>query len=58
MNKVPRFIKEYANYKRQYSKGMAPDEKYNYLADINKVIRSLERGLISIEEAMAILVTF
>ena len=58
--KVPRFVKEYASYKKQnYDiKNMTPDEKYNLLIEINKPIKNLERGMITIEECMNVLSRF
>lgn len=53
MNKIPRFVKEYANYQKKFAKTL-PNKEYTDMANerINRVIRSLERGLITVNEAM------
>lgn len=53
MNKIPRFITEYANYQKRLAKTL-PNKEYTTKANerINRVIGSLERGLITIDEAI------
>lgn len=49
MNKIPRFMREYANYiEREYLDGFS--------ADIEDLLCKYERGLITVREVMAMLV--
>lgn len=53
MNKIPRFVHEYANYQKK-SVATLPNEEYATKANekIDRVVRVLERGLITVNEAM------
>lgn len=53
MNKIPRFVKEYANYQKKFAKTL-PNKEYATKAKekIDRVVRVLERGLITVDEAM------
>lgn len=56
--KVKRFVKEYASYKRhKIEKEMDDRNRFKevYLYEIDNVVRNLERGLITIDEAMRII---
>lgn len=53
MNKIPRFVHEYANYQKKMAKTL-PNKEYAVKANekIDRVIKVLERGLITVDEAM------
>lgn len=53
MNKIPRFVIEYANYQKRVAKTL-PNKECAYKANekLDRVIRLLEGGLITIDEAM------
>lgn len=53
MNKIPRFVHEYANYQKRLAKTL-PNKEHTTKANerIDRIIRSLEGGLITINEAM------
>lgn len=53
MNKIPRFVHEYANYQKKMAKTL-PNKEYAAKANekIDRVVRVLERGLITVDEAM------
>lgn len=53
MNKIPRFVKEYANYQKKTAKTL-PNEKHatEIISEIDRVIKVLDRNLITTNEAM------
>lgn len=58
MNKIPRFMKEYAEYqKMKIAKNEFIDEdtKNQAIKDADKILQIYERGLITITEAMQML---
>ena len=57
MNKVPRFMKEYRNYQRKCveKSPMKKELKENGMKEIDRIIKSYERGFITIDEAMCLL---
>lgn len=54
MIKLPRFVHEYANYKRNKIREMDSRNVYRpmFLMDIDNIIKNMERGLITINEGM------
>lgn len=54
MNKAPRFMKEYANYKiREYESIKPPiPKRASKIALIHAIVKIYERGLITVDEAM------
>lgn len=55
MNKIPRFVKEYAAYQKRSIKGydlMKADIKEKAIKKIDRTLIVLERGLITVDEAM------
>ena len=55
MAKIPRFMKEYANYTKQSisnSKLMKKEIKEKAIAKVNKALQLTEKGLITIDEGM------
>lgn len=60
MNKLPRFVIGYANYKKRIIKkeipGMKIEKRKELINQIDRVLQGLERGLICIDEAMPFLV--
>lgn len=58
MNKIPKFVKEYANYQKKYIKEnsfMGEDVKETSYNVIEMSILSLEKGLITVRECMEII---
>lgn len=54
-NKVPRFVKEYANYKKKQIKEndfVLPDTRNELASHVEKTVKVLERGLITVDEAI------
>lgn len=53
MNKIPRFVTEYANYQKKFVKTL-PNKKHTEKAIkvIENVIKGLECGFITVDEAM------
>ena len=54
MIKLPRFVHEYANYKRAEIREMNSRNVYRpiFLMDIDSIIKKAEQGLITINECM------
>lgn len=54
MNELPRFVKEYANYKRNKIREIDSRNVYRpmFLMDIDNIINNMKRGLITIDEGM------
>lgn len=55
MNKIPRFMKEYANYQISSIQGydlMQEKFKTYGIDNVRRVLRNFEKGLITVEEAM------
>ena len=54
MIKLPRFVHEYANYKRAQIREMNSRNIYRpmFLMDIDNIINNMKRGLITIDEGM------
>lgn len=55
MNKIPRYMKEYANAQRKsYASNELMQEKYKDVAVevIERILKNTERGLITINEGM------
>lgn len=55
MNKIPRFVTEYANYQKKCIKEnpfMGEDIKVTSCSGIEKSILNLKRGLITVRECM------
>ena len=55
MEKIPRFIKEYAIYTKQSisnSKFMKKEIKEKAIAEVNKALQLTEKGLMTIDEGM------
>lgn len=53
MNKVPRFVKEYANYQKNIAHTLPNKEtEKNIVVSINRTISMLARGMITVNEAM------
>lgn len=54
MIKLPRFVHEYANYKRHEIREMDSRNVYRpiFLMDIDNIVKNMERGLITINEGM------
>lgn len=55
MNKIPRFMKEYANYQIRSIQGydlMQEKFKIYGVDSIKRTVRNFEKGLITVEEAM------
>lgn len=55
MNKLPRFLKEYANHKKQsITNNELMQEKYKEkgVSNIDKALKAYEKGLITIDESM------
>ena len=54
MIKVPRFVHEYANYKRHKIREMDSRNVYRpmFLMDIDNIVNNMKRGLITIDEGM------
>ncbi len=54
MIKLPRFVKEYANYKRNKIREMDSRNVYRpmFLMDIDNIVNNMKRGLITIDEGM------
>ena len=54
MIKLPRFVHEYANYKRAEVREMNSRNVYRpiFLMDIDSIIKKAEQGLITINECM------
>lgn len=59
MIKLPRFVHEYANYKRAQIREMDSRNVYRpiSLMDIDNIIKNMEKGLITINEGMERLAT-
>ena len=59
MIKLPRFVHEYANYKRNQIREMDSHNVYRpmFLMDIDNIIKNMERGIITINEGMERLAT-
>lgn len=58
MNKIPRYMKEYANAQRKsYSNNELMRKKYKdaALEIINRILKNVERGSITIDEGMKLL---
>lgn len=58
MNKIPRYMKEYANAQRKsYANNELMQKKYKdaALEIINRILKNVERGLITIGEGMKLL---
>lgn len=53
MNKVPRFVTEYANYQKKFAETL-PNKEHTEKAIkvIENAVRNLEKGLITVSEAM------
>ena len=54
MIKLPRFVHEYANYKRNEIREMDSRNVYRplFLIDIDNIVKNTEKGLITINECM------
>lgn len=55
MNKIPRFVKEYAAYQKRSIKEydlMRMDYKEKAIKKVDGALRVLEKGLITVDEAM------
>lgn len=54
MIKLPRFVHEYANYKRNKIREMDSRNVYRpmFLMDIDNIVNNMKRGLITIDEGM------
>lgn len=53
MNKVPRFVKEYANYQKSIAKELPNKEAAVKIEkQINRALSCAEHGLITVNEAM------
>ena len=59
MIKLPRFVHEYANYKRNKIREMDSRNVYRpmFLMDIDNIVNNMKRGLITIDEGMERLAT-
>ena len=59
MIKLPRFVHEYANYKRHEIRKMDSRNVYRpiFLMDIDNIIEKMEIGLITIDDGMERLAT-
>lgn len=58
MNKVPRFMKEYANFQKQSicnGELIKQDIKDKATENVDKALRIYERGLITVDEAMKLI---
>lgn len=59
-NKMPRFVVEYANHQKRALRkieGMTIDKRKEIRKQIDRVLQGLERGLITVSEAMTYLVS-
>ena len=54
MIELPRFVKEYANYKKNKIREMDSRNVYRpmFLMDIDNIVNNMKRGLITIDEGM------
>lgn len=54
MIKLPRFVHEYANYKRNQIREMDSRNVYRpmFLIDIDNIVKNTEKGFITIDECM------
>ena len=59
MIELPRFVKEYANYKKNKIREMDSRNVYRpmFLMDIDNIVNNMKRGLITIDEGMERLAT-
>ena len=58
MNKIPRFMKEYANFQKQSicnGELIKQEIKDKATENVDKALRTYERGLITINEAMKLI---
>lgn len=58
MLKIPRFMREYANYEikcYQSNKLMRPEAKEIYINAISGAVKDYQKGLITVEETMRII---
>lgn len=54
MNKLPQFVKDYANYKKNEIREMDSRNIYRpiFLYDIDNIVNNIKRGSITINEGM------
>lgn len=61
MNKVPRFVQEYANFQKRTLDNydlMRPEIKQAGIDQIDGAVKALKRGLITIDEAMNLIMNW
>lgn len=55
--KIPRFVREYAKYRKENPPMMKKDEEWKYFHRIACAVTNLENGFITVNEAMQIITT-